>query len=51
MLSMIERDRLVNEVLDEIFGLGPLETLMRDPTISDVLINGPKANGTAVCPP
>ena len=43
LLSMVERDRLVNEVLDEIFGLGPLEALMRDPTISDILINGPKA--------
>jgi pilus assembly protein CpaF len=43
MLSLAERDRLVNEVLDEIFGLGPLEALMRDPTVSDILINGPKA--------
>ena len=33
---------LVNEVLDETFGLGPLEPLMRDPTITDILINGPK---------
>ena len=37
-----ERERLVNEVLDETFGLGPLEPLMRDPTITDILINGPK---------
>jgi len=43
LLSMLERDRLVNEVLDEIFGLGPLEPLMRDSTVSDILINGPKA--------
>src|SRR5271170_3393905 len=43
LLSLAERDRLVNEVLDEIFGLGPLEHLMRDPTVSDILINGPKA--------
>ncbi len=43
LLSTVERDRLINEVLDEIFGLGPLEPLMRDPTISDILINGPKA--------
>src|SRR4051794_9543923 len=42
LLSLAERDRLVNEVLDETFGLGPLEPLMRDPTISDILINGPK---------
>lgn len=42
LLSLPERERLVDEVLDETFGLGPLETLLRDPTISDILINGPK---------
>ena len=42
LLSLSERERLVNEVLDETFGLGPLEPLMRDPEISDILINGPK---------
>ncbi len=42
LLSYDEQERLVNEVLDETFGFGPLETLMRDPTISDILINGPK---------
>ncbi|MGO8746490.1 MAG: CpaF family protein [Thermoguttaceae bacterium] len=42
LLSLAERERLVNEVLDETFGLGPLEALMRDPEISDILINGPK---------
>src|SRR5579884_4124782 len=42
LLSLSERERLVNEVLDETFGLGPLEPLMRDPAISDILINGPK---------
>jgi pilus assembly protein CpaF len=42
LLSLSERERLVNEVLDETFGLGPLEPLMRDPTITDVLINGAK---------
>jgi pilus assembly protein CpaF len=41
LLNQLERDRLVSEVLDETFGLGPLEPLMRDPTISDILINGP----------
>jgi pilus assembly protein CpaF len=40
LLSHPEQERLVNEVLDETFGFGPLETLMRDPTISDILING-----------
>ncbi len=43
LLSLEERERLVNEVLDETFGLGPLESLMRDPSVSDILINGPKS--------
>ncbi len=42
LLNRSERDRLVEEVLDETFGLGPLEMLLKDPTISDILINGPK---------
>ena len=40
LLNQHERDRLVSEVLDETFGLGPLETLMLDPTVSDILVNG-----------
>ncbi|MDG1479955.1 MAG: CpaF family protein [Myxococcota bacterium] len=39
-LNRLERDRLVEEILDEILGLGPLEPLLRDPAISDILING-----------
>jgi pilus assembly protein CpaF len=42
LLNRNERERLVSEVLDETFGLGPLEMLLKDPTISDILINGPK---------
>jgi pilus assembly protein CpaF len=42
LLSRLERDRLVEEVLDETFGLGPLEILLKDSSISDILINGPK---------
>src|SRR4051794_11249598 len=42
LLNLSERERLVNEVLDETFGLGPLEPLMRDPTITDIMVNGPK---------
>src|SRR5687768_1987199 len=34
-LSLSERDRLVNDVQHELFGLGPLEPLLKDPTISD----------------
>ncbi len=41
-LNRNERERLVDEVLDETFGLGPLELLLKDPTISDILINGPR---------
>ncbi len=41
LLSRGERERLVTEVLDEVFGLGPLEPLLRDPTVTDILINGP----------
>jgi pilus assembly protein CpaF len=42
LLNLNERERLVNEVVDETFGLGPLEPVLKDPTVSDVLINGPK---------
>jgi pilus assembly protein CpaF len=41
LLNRAERDQLVNEVLDEAFGLGPLEPLLNDPTITDILVNGP----------
>ncbi len=41
LLNAADQERLVTEVMDETFGLGPLEALMRDPTISDILINGP----------
>jgi pilus assembly protein CpaF len=40
-LNAGERDRLIEEVLDEVFGLGPLEALMKDPSVSDILVNGP----------
>ena len=41
LLSHYEREMLVNEVLDEVFGLGPLEPLFKDDEISDILVNGP----------
>ena len=41
-LNRSERDKIVEEVLDETLGLGPLEFLLKDPSISDILINGPK---------
>jgi pilus assembly protein CpaF len=42
-LNRNERDRLIEEVLDETFGLGPLELLLKEPTISEIMINGPKS--------
>jgi len=41
-LSLGEKDRIIGEVLDEVFGLGPLEPLLADPTISDILVTTPK---------
>lgn len=38
-LSAADRDRLAKEVLDEVFGLGPLEPLLQDPTVNDILVN------------
>jgi pilus assembly protein CpaF len=40
-LSAIEREQMIEEVRHELFGLGPLEPLLGDPTISDILVNGP----------
>ncbi len=39
-MTVNERERLIEEVLDEVFGLGPLETLLKDPTVSDIMVNG-----------
>ena len=41
-LSLIEKERLIEEVVDEVFGLGPLEPLIRDKTVSDILVTTPK---------
>ncbi|MAY73344.1 MAG: pilus assembly protein CpaF [Phycisphaerae bacterium] len=41
-LSNAEKEKLITQVINEIFGLGPLEELLTDPAISDILINGPK---------
>ncbi len=38
-MNLQERERLAQEVLDEVFGLGPLEPLLNDPTVSDILVN------------
>ena len=42
-LSLLERNALAQEVLDEVFGLGPLEPLLNDSTISDILVNTSQA--------
>ncbi len=42
LLNAVERQRILDEVLDEVFGLGPLEPLLADPTISDILVTTPK---------
>jgi pilus assembly protein CpaF len=42
LLNLSERETLVDEVLDEVFGLGPLEPVFNDADVTDVLINGPK---------
>jgi pilus assembly protein CpaF len=39
-LSQRDSDQMVHEIMDEIYGFGPLQTLMNDPEISDVLVNG-----------
>ena len=43
LLNRNERERLIDEVLDETFGLGPLELLLKDPKVCDILINGPNS--------
>src|SRR3954466_15287004 len=39
LLNSADQERLMDEVMDETFGLGPLETLLKDPAISDILVN------------
>ncbi|HXG92288.1 MAG TPA: CpaF family protein [Blastocatellia bacterium] len=39
-LSLAEREQLVREILDELFGYGPIQPLLDDPTVSDILVNG-----------
>src|SRR5947208_16789737 len=41
LLNRMERERLIDEILDETLGYGPLEVLLKDPTISDIMRNGP----------
>ena len=41
-LTLVEKERIIEEILHEVFGLGPLEPLLQDPTISDILVSTPK---------
>jgi pilus assembly protein CpaF len=41
-LNLVEKERLIEEVLDEVFGLGPLEPLLQDNSISDILVTTPR---------
>lgn len=41
-LSRVERNRLLDDLLYEVMGMGPLSPLMSDPTVSDILVNGPR---------
>src|SRR5712691_7900783 len=40
-LSHEDRERLVREIADDVFGYGPLERLLSDPTVSEIMVNGP----------
>ncbi|HVX66338.1 MAG TPA: CpaF family protein [Bryobacteraceae bacterium] len=42
LLSALDKQQVIDEVLDEVFGLGPLEPLLSDPTVSDILVNSHK---------
>ena len=41
LLDPTSQQRMLDELMDEVFGLGPLESLMRDPSVDDILVNGP----------
>ena len=42
MLSRLDRERMIEELMDEMFGLGPLQKLLKDPAVTDILVNGPE---------
>ena len=47
-LSLADRDQVIADVLNELFGLGPLEVLLSDPNISDILVNSAKRCSSSV---
>lgn len=42
LVNELERERLVEEIMDEAFGFGPLEGPLKDPAVNDILVNGPR---------
>lgn len=42
-LSLVEKQRLVNELLDHVFGMGPLEALLRDESVTEIMVNGARS--------
>lgn len=42
LLNRMDRERLIEEILDETLGFGPLEPLLKDPTVSEIMVNGPR---------
>jgi pilus assembly protein CpaF len=42
LLSLVEKERVTHQILDEVFGLGPIEPLLQDPTISEILVISPR---------
>lgn len=41
-ISRTDRQKIINEILDEVFGFGPINPLIQDPTVSEIMVNGPK---------
>ncbi|NPV27632.1 MAG: CpaF family protein [Firmicutes bacterium] len=41
-ISRTDRQKILNEILDEVFGFGPINPLIQDPTVSEIMVNGPK---------
>ena len=46
-LAIADRDRLVQEIADDILGHGPIEPLLHDDTVSEVMVNGPPTSGSS----
>jgi pilus assembly protein CpaF len=47
VLSTVERSRLIRRVIDEAIGLGVLEPLLADPTVTEIMVNGPTRSSSS----